>query len=71
MIPHSPQMSQICRFVQEPLWERHSRLCKKLWDGLTALGLEPFVEKPEDRLVTVNTVKVAAQSLHHYAQNAI
>ena len=30
----------------------------QLWEGLSALGLKPFVEKPEDRLVTVNTIKV-------------
>jgi alanine-glyoxylate transaminase/serine-glyoxylate transaminase/serine-pyruvate transaminase len=29
-----------------------------LWKGLTALGLEPFVPNPSDRLVCVNTIKV-------------
>jgi len=33
----------------------------QLWEGLSALGLKPFVEKPEDRLVTVNTIKVRAE----------
>eukprot|EP00887_Chlorella_sp_A99_P003976 scaffold11.g3976.t1 len=40
------------------MWARHLACHKQLWEGLTALGLEPFVEKPEDRLVTVNTIKV-------------
>jgi alanine-glyoxylate transaminase/serine-glyoxylate transaminase/serine-pyruvate transaminase len=42
----------------ESLWARHSKQSEFLWAGLTKLGLEPFVEKPEDRLVTVNTIKV-------------
>jgi alanine-glyoxylate transaminase/serine-glyoxylate transaminase/serine-pyruvate transaminase len=29
----------------------------QLWDGLQGLGLKPFVEKPEHRLITVNTIK--------------
>ena len=29
-----------------------------LWDGLDSLGLEPYVEKESDRLVTVNTIKI-------------
>ena len=40
------------------LWERHQRLHARLWEGLTAIGLEPFVENPENRLATVNTIKV-------------
>ena len=40
------------------MWERHARVQKHLWDGLSSMGLEPFVEKPEDRLLTVNTIKV-------------
>lgn len=39
-------------------WANHERLYHKLWDGLTKLGLEPFVEDENDRLVTVNTIKV-------------
>ena len=30
----------------------------QLWDGLKSLGLKSFVEKDEDRLITVNTIKV-------------
>lgn len=37
---------------------RSSTPAAQLWEGLSALGLKPFVEKPEDRLVTVNTIKV-------------
>jgi alanine-glyoxylate transaminase/serine-glyoxylate transaminase/serine-pyruvate transaminase len=29
-----------------------------LWDGLKQLGLQPFVEDPAERLITVNTIKV-------------
>ena len=29
-----------------------------LWDGLHSLGLKSFVEKEENRLSTVNTIKV-------------
>lgn len=29
-----------------------------LWDGLKSMGLQSFVEKDEDRLITVNTIKV-------------
>ena len=42
----------------QSLWDQHERLYHKLWDGLTQLGLKPFVEDPNDRLVTVNTIKV-------------
>jgi len=49
---------------QESLWARHSKQSKFLWEGLKKLGLEPFVENPDDRLVTVNTIKVAIPSPH-------
>jgi len=42
----------------EETWARHEKMHKQLWEGLTKLGLEPFVEDPKDRLVTVNTIKV-------------
>lgn len=42
----------------ESLWARHSKQSEVLWTGLKKLGLEPFVENPDDRLVTVNTIKV-------------
>ena len=42
----------------EPMWARHEAAHKQLWEGLGAMGLQPFVEDPADRLVTVNTVKV-------------
>ena len=41
----------------ESLWARHLRLHEHLWKGLTEMGLEPFVENPDERLVTVNTIK--------------
>lgn len=40
------------------LWERHSRIHCALWQGLSALGLEPFIESDADRLISVNTIKV-------------
>ncbi|KAK9842475.1 hypothetical protein WJX81_001656 [Elliptochloris bilobata] len=42
----------------EGMWARHKRLHEDMWKGLTAMGLEPFVANPADRLVTVNTIKV-------------
>lgn len=42
----------------EPMWARHGRCHAQLWQGLGALGLEPFVKSEQDRLITVNTVKV-------------
>ena len=40
------------------MWATHKRLHEDMWRGLTALGLQPFVENPADRLVTVNTIQV-------------
>jgi alanine-glyoxylate transaminase / serine-glyoxylate transaminase / serine-pyruvate transaminase len=42
----------------ESMWARHDAAHKQLWEGLSAMGLEPFVEDPKDRLCTVNTIKV-------------
>ena len=39
------------------LWEKHQRLHHELWAGLKEMGLEPFVEDPKERLVTVNCIK--------------
>ena len=47
----------------EKCWARHEKLHKDLWKGLTAMGLEPFVENPDDRLVTVNTIKAYISSI--------
>jgi alanine-glyoxylate transaminase / serine-glyoxylate transaminase / serine-pyruvate transaminase len=40
------------------MWARHKIACEQLWRGLGALGLKPYVSRPEERLVTVNTIKV-------------
>ena len=40
------------------MWARHRAVHEQLWEGLTDLGLDPFVEKEDDRLVTVNAIKV-------------
>ena len=39
------------------MWARHEAAHKALWAGLAQLGLQPYVEDPADRLVTVNTIK--------------
>jgi alanine-glyoxylate transaminase/serine-glyoxylate transaminase/serine-pyruvate transaminase len=44
----------------EARWERHKTNQLALVAGLEAMGLELFVEKPEDRLVTVTAVKIPA-----------
>jgi aspartate aminotransferase-like enzyme len=36
----------------------HLQMYRLLWGGLVSLGLQPFVEAEEDRLATVNTIKV-------------
>ncbi|KAL4438458.1 hypothetical protein ABPG77_000106 [Micractinium sp. CCAP 211/92] len=35
------------------MWARHEAVHAQLWEGLAALGLQPFVEDPRDRLATV------------------
>lgn len=40
------------------MWSRHRACHDQLWEGLTEMGLEPFVENEDERLVTVNTIKV-------------
>jgi alanine-glyoxylate transaminase/serine-glyoxylate transaminase/serine-pyruvate transaminase len=47
----------------EASWARHLARHNDLWAGLTELGLEPFVEDPDARLVTVNTIKARLPSL--------
>ena len=44
----------------EARWERHSRNQQALIAGLEAMGLQMFVTKPEDRLVTVTAVNIPA-----------
>jgi hypothetical protein len=43
------------------LWKKHQEMHDRLWAGLKSLGLEPYVENPDDRLVTVNTIKVVGK----------
>ena len=42
----------------DAMWARHEGVHNAMWAGLRDMGLEPFVEDPKDRLVTVNTIKV-------------
>ena len=44
----------------EARWERHRINQLALVAGLEALGLQPFVEKPQDRLVTVTAAVIPA-----------
>jgi alanine-glyoxylate transaminase/serine-glyoxylate transaminase/serine-pyruvate transaminase len=44
----------------EARWERHLQNQRALLAGIEAMGLEPFVENPADRLVTVTGLKVPA-----------
>jgi alanine-glyoxylate transaminase / serine-glyoxylate transaminase / serine-pyruvate transaminase len=67
---HTPPISLIyalreaLRIVQEEgleaRWERHRLNQHALIAGVEAMGLKPFVEKPEDRLPTVTAVKIPA-----------
>lgn len=42
----------------EKLWKEHRACHEQLWAGLGEMGLEPYVQNPDDRLVTINTIKV-------------
>ena len=44
----------------EARWERHRQNQQALLAGLEAMGLEPFVANPADRMITVTGVKVPA-----------
>ncbi len=44
----------------EARWERHRSNQLALVAGVEALGLQPFVENPKDRLITVTAVKIPA-----------
>lgn len=49
------------------MWARHRKLHLHMWEGLRGLGLEPFVEKEEYRLVSVNTIKVSHPAVLTYS----
>lgn len=46
-------MREALAIVQEEglasIWERHLAVHQQMWEGLTALGLAPFVQHPKDR----------------------
>ena len=44
----------------EARWERHRQNQQALLAGLEAMGIEPFVPKPADRMITVTGIKVPA-----------
>jgi aspartate aminotransferase-like enzyme len=39
-------------------WERHRQNQQALLAGIEAMGLEPFVENPAERMITVTAIKV-------------
>lgn len=49
----SPSVREALSIVSEEglesLWARHLAAHNQLWEGLSSLGLKPFVEKEEDR----------------------
>jgi alanine-glyoxylate transaminase/serine-glyoxylate transaminase/serine-pyruvate transaminase len=44
----------------EARWERHRQIQHGLLVGLEAMGIEPFVENPAERMITVTGIKVPA-----------
>ena len=50
----------------EAMWARHRKLHLYMWEELRKLGLEPFVEKEQYRLVSVNTIKVCTTASSLY-----
>ena len=50
----------------EAMWARHRKLHLYMWEELSKLGLEPFVEKEQYRLVSVNTIKVCFTASSSY-----
>ena len=52
-------------------WDKHERMHHKLWDGLGKLGLKPFVEGDNDRLATVNTIKVSSGLYLHMSTSSV
>ena len=48
----------------EALWKRHNEVHQRLWAGLKPLGLQPFVAKDDDRLISVNTILVRLALAH-------
>ena len=50
----------------EAMWARHRKLHLYMWEQLSKLGLEPFVEKEQYRLVSVNTIKVCFTASSSY-----
>jgi alanine-glyoxylate transaminase / serine-glyoxylate transaminase / serine-pyruvate transaminase len=55
----------------EARWERHLQNQQALCAGLEAMGLEFFVANPEDRLVTVTSVKVPKGLDDHKVRNQL
>jgi aspartate aminotransferase-like enzyme len=57
-------VTKLCAMQGEGLdkmWSRHADMHHMLWDGLSKMGLEPLVKDPEQRLVTINTIKVCCR----------
>lgn len=60
-----------CEEGLESLWDRHRECSLRFQRGIEALGLEMFITNPENRLPTVNSVKmppgVDAAKISEYA----
>lgn len=46
----------------ESLWARHLAAHNQLWEGLSSMGLQPFVENEQDRFDTVTLRNVLLQT---------
>lgn len=51
-------LAEICEQGLESFRDRHYENFQRLQRGLQALGLELFVEKPEERLPTITAVRI-------------
>lgn len=47
-----------CEEGLEPLWKRHEECSLRFQRGIEAMGLEMFIDNPNNRLPTVNSVKM-------------
>lgn len=51
-------LAEICEQGLDAFRDRHSENSKRLQKGLQKMGLELFVERPEERLPTITSVRI-------------
>lgn len=51
-------IAEIIEQSLEGFQERHSDNAQRLYEGLLNIGLELFVEKPEDRLPSITSIRI-------------